>query len=119
MSKTVKINSLSLATLTTGICLKVPFDGEDTARKIGGQPIWTHQLGRFVDSLRPHVKKHLPDFPGEEGAAAAQADFEGFTARIVERWGEEVELPMLDVKAVDPATEFEAMTGEKPAVIVG
>jgi hypothetical protein len=113
----MKIDTISLATLTTGICLRVPFDGEKTAFTVtGGQPVFTHQLGRFMDVLRPHVEKHLPGFPMQfpEGA-----DFQQFAESLRNRWGEEVELPMLDLAVVDPAKELKAMTGREPIVLIG
>lgn len=119
---TMTVDTITLASVTTGFVLAMPFSKiHALTEQIAGFPVWTHQLPRVCRDIADFVAAEIPGWPTHEELEARGVDgtnYQIVAAEIVARFGETIDLPPMPTKAAaDPIAEAVEMTGGRAAII--
>jgi hypothetical protein len=79
-----------------------------------GEAVFTHQIGRIMQEASPVLKKALPEFTewvneSGYGLVLDEDSHKEWLGRLTKRWGEELEVPVMDVnqhESIDPFSEL-------------
>lgn len=110
----MKINTLALATITTGVMLTDIGTLTLACEALIGFRPYTHQFKRVIPSIAGHVEEALPQFPTKAMHDEIVGDkAQPFMLTLVETWGHEVEVPPMahPPAELDPVLEAISIFG--------
>lgn len=115
MTETKTLDTLTLASITTGHALVTEFSKiHEAVTWLMGHEVWTHELPAYLPLAATEALKQYPDLPGKfVGVDETRAE-------AVERYGET--LPVRQGKsqrAKGPEETLREIAGDRPVIIIG
>lgn len=112
-----------ILSITTGVLLSPrKMDGVyDILNFMTGDNLFTHQLPRACDEMRPHILKQHPQLAATSGDGINEKNHRAWLTCFEKRYGKTLSIkpaPLMAHRRLDPIKEMQEMIGDKQVIEV-